>query len=702
MAKTLNEKLVSINDSKKAIKQALINKGQNPSDVLSTYADEIANISAGTDTSDATATINDVLSPKTFYAGNKKQTGAIVSNYSAITKPIISSDCIHNNRKLTIMATSYKYKIAVVSSGTDARIYKIEDDNYLSETYTTITLTDVLGSSANNRALNYAGIAYELIDQEQGLVNVYLLANSTGAWTADIVIGICEVNINTTKVEKITKLTVSSMGPYNWYGGAIRPRPNSADCVFLGFSGQSNGTCQQYIAIGRDPSTGTYSARYSNWGDTWNRGDRQRNTTVWSNDGNYLYTSNNKWNRLFQVSPDGYTWTKIVENNLSKPIPLSSEISILNANLYNTSSGELIGPTPNNLSINASTEDYVISNGYLFKLESNLLHIYSITVEGMVYLGNVQKISSLRVPDGDYMQVVQTTSDNVISLLKTTELEKKLTSLTIGTTMYYDTSDGTITTRDILEGKVGYANSTKLTGTMPNLGRLEITPSASVQELEEGYIAGGVINVAEIANSDEYDDCLEYANCILNHTIKKPFIQLEYIQTDGNQWIATGLNASSDLDVEIKFKALRVGTGYGRVIGTTKDCNYEFCDMKNISSYRFSINSGKVKNHISVDNSNFNTAKIIGTGKLYINDQLIIDLASSPVSAPVQLFTCMSGQEGGVLQVIYCKMWKANELVRDYVPSINKKTGVICLYDKVSKEYYYNQGTGNFTGGAEV
>ena len=61
----------------------------------------------------------------------------------------------------------------------------------------------------------------------------------------------------------------------------------------------------------------------------------------------------------------------------------------------------------------------------------------------------------------------------------------------------------------------------------------------------------------------------------------------------------------------------------------------------------------------------------------------------------------MSGKEGGVLQVVYCKMWKANELVRYYIPASDKDS-TICLYDKVTKEYYYNQGTGVFIGGAEV
>lgn len=44
---TVEQKLQAIVDSKNAIKQALINKGRTPSDVLSTYAGEIDNIVLG-------------------------------------------------------------------------------------------------------------------------------------------------------------------------------------------------------------------------------------------------------------------------------------------------------------------------------------------------------------------------------------------------------------------------------------------------------------------------------------------------------------------------------------------------------------------------------------------------------------------------------------------------------------------------------
>lgn len=40
-------------------------------------------------------------------------------------------------------------------------------------------------------------------------------------------------------------------------------------------------------------------------------------------------------------------------------------------------------------------------------------------------------------------------------------------------------------------------------------------------------------------------------------------------------------------------------------------------------------------------------------------------------------------------------------LLRDYRPALDEND-VACLYDEVEKRYYYNQGSGSFTGGASI
>ena len=50
------------------------------------------------------------------------------------------------------------------------------------------------------------------------------------------------------------------------------------------------------------------------------------------------------------------------------------------------------------------------------------------------------------------------------------------------------------------------------------------------------------------------------------------------------------------------------------------------------------------------------------------------------------------------LKLYILKLYDSDTLVRDYIPVIDS-TERPCLFDKVSRECYYNQGTGEFLYG---
>ena len=55
-------------------------------------------------------------------------------------------------------------------------------------------------------------------------------------------------------------------------------------------------------------------------------------------------------------------------------------------------------------------------------------------------------------------------------------------------------------------------------------------------------------------------------------------------------------------------------------------------------------------------------------------------------------------QEYTSSKIYSLKMWQGIELVRDFILVLDAE-GVACMYDKVSGEFFYNQGEGSFIAG---
>lgn len=183
--------------------------------------------------------------------------------------------------------------------------------------------------------------------------------------------------------------------------------------------------------------------------------------------------------------------------------------------------------------------------------------------------------------------------------------------------------------------------------------------------------------------------------------------ELEYIETSGTQYIDTGV----------------VATGYTTAQGVFSDIPYPDSGAIVLFGSRYDTGGYKLFS-ANVYKTNFKF--------FYASSSGILDIYQTPSTAvvtlsptegrtnsykgsltstkqdyinPIYIFrrSCPDGVDplacpGGRLHSF--KVWEGETLVRDMVPY--RKNGVVCMYDKVSQTYFYNAGTGTFTGGPAV
>ena len=165
---------------------------------------------------------------------------------------------------------------------------------------------------------------------------------------------------------------------------------------------------------------------------------------------------------------------------------------------------------------------------------------------------------------------------------------------------------------------------------------------------------------------------------------KKPLYdaQVEYLESDGAQWIDTGLGYFADFEIDIMLRS----SVSNKAIGTSNsNC------MQRVSAanpvWRFSYGGSSYDSSVSIVERH-NVAWI--NGNIICDGTVVGNMSKSFASGTMSLF----GAGGQAFpNVIYsCKLYNSsNELVRDYVPV--RKNGVGYLFDKVSETLFGKSST---------
>lgn len=240
--------------------------------------------------------------------------------------------------------------------------------------------------------------------------------------------------------------------------------------------------------------------------------------------------------------------------------------------------------------------------------------------------------------------------------------------------------------------------------------------------LNNDYIKDGIVKNSDIIDkkviflsNDNYklvdkDKCKVEHFEIYKDTQGNKFTKVEYLESTGTQYIDTGYYNNPNTKIDITFMYLRSnednysnGMIYGSSdgdagipslsLGLTKNDELYYRNADKSESFTNYLVNANQKINAILDKNN-----IIIDGNSYQSNMGLIKTESAYSSylfarhnVNDQVFSKFIGR------IYSCKIYDGNKLVRDYIPVLyNDKP---CLFDKVGKVCYYNQGTGEFLYG---
>ena len=175
------------------------------------------------------------------------------------------------------------------------------------------------------------------------------------------------------------------------------------------------------------------------------------------------------------------------------------------------------------------------------------------------------------------------------------------------------------------------------------------------------------------------------------------YVLVEYLESTGTQYIDTDIIPNKDTKFIIDVQYIR--TKNDEDFGLNYAGNVRF----HIGIYKgyFHFGVGNVWKNVMTYDTERHVFSLDGTGNVMIDNNNYT--TGSQLSSNAVLSIYLFALHGMAGRQTYSKLYSSqifdnDTLVRDYIPVIDS-TSRPCLFDKVSRECYYNQGTGEFLWG---
>lgn len=190
----------------------------------------------------------------------------------------------------------------------------------------------------------------------------------------------------------------------------------------------------------------------------------------------------------------------------------------------------------------------------------------------------------------------------------------------------------------------------------------------------------------------------------MTKVVSKPTF-LEYIESDGNSWIDTGVYADTTytFDTTVAFikesyNCIPWGT---RTSGTFATANSQ-CYLNSNTLGGGATREIKLYTTSGGLNTNWASGIIPELYKAYELKDMTVVPTMITMKYPIVLFGLNNigtiNTSVGVCRIYKWTAYSNGVVVQDLRPCIDPK-GVVCFYDMVTKKYFYNQGTGELKAG---
>ena len=171
-----------------------------------------------------------------------------------------------------------------------------------------------------------------------------------------------------------------------------------------------------------------------------------------------------------------------------------------------------------------------------------------------------------------------------------------------------------------------------------------------------------------------------------------PYLRrVAYLESHGTEWIDTGVLSSSELVVAVDFVC---NSGY--VFGTYIP-PYQFaCDTNDPGYWRIDGFGYSPMRNIS---KGIRHVIVLRNGPSTLDGDVVLNIDASFFDKGSRVLLFKADAAAGLTGMVYsCSISKNGKKLRFYTPVLDL-SGRPAMYDEVSGQFFYNQGTGEFTWG---